>query len=110
MTANLNWRGDEVFAKIAQGAVDAITEIDQQIETRAKAELYPGHGKKSGTLQRAIQGDTGRIEGNYARGKVGVKGVPYSLRIHKLYEYIYTGLKEVKPRAVAILSKHVKKK
>lgn len=103
------WMGDELVQKIAQGAADALTEIDQRIEARAKAELYPGHGKRSGTLQRAIQGDPGRVEGTRARGKVGVKGVRYSLRIHKLYEYIYAGLREVKPQAKAILSKHVKK-
>ena len=109
MGAKLDWKGDEVYAKIAQAAVDALTEIDLKIETRAKQELYPGHGKKTGTLQRAIQGEPGRIDGTRARGKVGVKGVPYSLRIHKLYEYIYAGLREVKPQAVAILRKHVKK-
>lgn len=109
MGANLDWKGDAVYEKIAAAAVDAITEIDQRIESRAKAELYPGHGKRTGTLQRAVQGDTGRIQGTEAKGKVGTKGVKYALRIHFLYEYIIKGLEEVRPQALAILRKHIKR-
>lgn len=108
--AKVTWHGQQVLAQIAERAVNAITEIDQRIETEAKAELYPGHGKRSGTLQRAIQGDVGHIEGNVVKGKVGVKGVRYALRIHRLYGYIIKGLERVKPQALAILSKHVKGK
>ena len=109
MGANLDWKGDEVYNQIAQGAVDAITEIDQRIEARAKAELYLGHGKRSGNLQRSIQGETGRLQGTEAKGKVGTKGVKYALRIHFLYEYIIKGLEEVRPQAPAILRKFIKK-
>lgn len=108
--AKVTWHGQQLLAEISQRAADAVTEIDQRIETRAKQELYPGHGKVSGTLQRAIQGDVGRVEGNVVKGKVGVQGVRYALRIHRLYNYIIVALDEVKPQALVILSKHVKGK
>lgn len=109
MSAKLSWRGKEVVAQIAARAADAVTEIDQRIETEAKAELYPGHGKRSGTLQRGIQSDPGRVEGTIVRGGVAVRGVAYALRIHRLYEYIVVGLRRVQPLAVDILSRHVKR-
>lgn len=109
MAGRLNWRGQQVLQEIARRAADAVTEIDQRIEARAKAELYPSHGKRSGTLQRGVQGDVGRVEGNVVKGKVGVKGVRYALRIHRLYNYIIVALNEIKPQAAGILSKHVKK-
>jgi hypothetical protein len=108
VSAKVNWLGPEVLAEIARRAADALTEIDQRIESEAKSELRPGHGKRSGTLQRAIQGEPGRIEGNRVRGRVGVKGVRYALRIHRRYEYITKGFRRVQPKALGILSKHVK--
>ena len=107
--AKVTWHGQQVLAQIAQRAAEALTEIDQRIETEAKTELYPGHGKQSGTLQRAIRGDVGHVEGNVVKGKVGAKGVRYALRIHRKYEYITKALERVKPQALAILSKHVKR-
>ena len=107
MSVTLDWRGDQVLAQIAQQAANALTEIDLLIETEAKAELYPGHGKRSGTLQRAIQGAPGRVEGTMVRGKVGVRGVKYALLIHHKYQYITKGLERVKPRARSILRKHI---
>lgn len=106
---SLDWCGPQVLREIAERAVDAVTEIDQRIETEAKTELYPGHGKRTGTIQRAIQGDAGRIAGNVVQGKVGVKGVRYALRIHRMFEYIIVGLERVRPLAAGILSRHVKK-
>lgn len=107
---SLDWRGPQVLRQIAERAVDAVTEIDQRIETEAKTELYPGHGKRTGTLQRAIQGDAGRIEGSAVQGKVGVRGVRYAKRIHDLYKYIIVGLERVKPLTVGVLSRHVRGK
>lgn len=108
MSAKLTWRGPQVVQQIAQRVASAVTEIDHRIEAEAKAELYPGHGKITGTLQRAIYGDAGRVEGLKVRGKVGVRGVPYALRIHKRYQYITKGLERVRPRARGIISLFVK--
>ena len=108
MAARLTWKGPQVRAEIAKRCAKALTEIDLRIETEAKAELYPGHGKRTGTLQRSIQGAPGRIEGQRIRGRVGTKGVRYARRIHRLYEYLIVGFRRVQPQATAIVEKHVK--
>lgn len=108
MATKLTWKGPEVLAEIQQRAVRALTEIDLRIETEAKAELYPGHGKRTGTLQRSIQGTPGSVVGTRVRGKVGTKGVRYARRIHRRYEYILKGFRRVQPMASAIVAKHMK--
>lgn len=105
----LLWKGDLVKQAAVRAAINAITEIDGRIETEAKRELYPGHGKRSGTLQRSIQGQPGVLDGDRVRGRVGTKGVRYALIIHKRYNYIVEGLQKVKPNTAAILGKHLKK-
>lgn len=105
----LLWKGDLVKQAAVRAAINAITEIDGRIETEAKRELYPGHGKRSGTLQRSIQGQPGVLDGDKVRGKVGTKGVRYAIRIHYRYQYIIKGLEKVKPNAARILGKHIKK-
>lgn len=105
---SLEWRGDEVKRLIGERIVEAVTEIDGRIEARAKEELYEGHGKRSGNLRRAIQGAVARIEGTKVKGEVAVRGVPYALRIHKLYRYIVIGYEEVAPRALDIISRFVR--
>jgi hypothetical protein len=104
----LTWRGPQVRAEIAQRCARALTEIDLRIEAEAKAELYEGHGKRSGNLQRSIVGEPGRIEGRKVRGKVGTKGVRYARRIHRRYEYLIKGFRRVQPQALSIVEKHVK--
>lgn len=105
----LTWNGKQVTAQIAQALVDALTEIDLRIETAAKSELYPGHGKRTGTLQRGIQGAPARLEGSKVRGSVGVKGVKYALPVHRRYKYIHKGVETVRPLALGIIQKHIKK-
>ncbi len=109
MNNKLTWNGKQVTQQIAQALVDAVTEIDLRIETAAKSELYPGHGKKSGTLQRGIKGGPARLEGNKVRGSIGVAGVKYALRIHRKYHYITEGLATVRPQVMGIIAKHTKK-
>ncbi len=105
----MTWKGPEVRAAIEAAAVDALEEIDLRIETRAKQELYPGHGKLTGTLQRSIQAGPVVLEEDRVRGKVGTKGVKYAKKIHRRYRYLLVGLAEVKPKAVDILRKHAKR-
>lgn len=102
----LTWNGPQVLARAQQAAINALNEIDGRIETRAKRELYPGHGKRTGVMQRAIQAAPARVDGSKVRGRIAVKGVPYALRMHKRYQYLTIGLKAVKPDAPAILKKH----
>ncbi len=108
MAGHVDWRGDAVQKEIASRAASAMDEITLRIEAAAKRELYPGHGKRSGNLQRAIQAGPSRVEGDRVIGSVGVKGVKYALRIHALYQYIVKGYQQVAPQAMAILSKHMK--
>lgn len=109
MSARLNWRGAAVRAAIANRIADGLTEIDQRIETFAKAELYPGHGKRSGNLQRSIFGDKARVAGNRAVGRVGSRGVRYALRLHERYRYIIIGVEKVRPLAPGIIRRHAGK-
>lgn len=107
MSARIRWRGDRLRAEKVKRLVDALTEIDLRIEGEAKRELYPGHGKKTGTLQRAIVGEPARIEGDKVKGRVAVKGVRYAKKMHKRYRYIVIGLERVRPQAQAIIKKHL---
>ncbi len=109
MSSKLHWRGPEVEAAVTANIVAGLDGINLRIETAAKAELYPGHGKRTGTLQRAIQATPARVVGNRVVGSVGVKGVRYALRIHARYGYIVAGLRQVQPNAAAILRSHRKR-
>lgn len=92
--------------QIVRSLVSALTEIDLRIETEAKKELYPGHGKRTGFLQRSIQGEPATMQGSRIRGKVGTKGVRYAARIHQRYHYLERGVERVRPQVQAILRKH----
>lgn len=106
-SSRVTWKGRQIREQIAQRAADAVTEFDLRVEASAKAELYPGHGKRFGTLQRAIYGAPGRVEGKKVRGSIGVRGVRYALPIHRRYKYIHVGFEKERPGFKAILKKHV---
>lgn len=101
---SLMWNKD--LSKQIQREVltEALERIDGAIELRSKQELYPGHGKITGTLQRGIQSFPIRQTERGPRGAVGVKGVKYALAIHKRYRYIIIGLDDVRPRAPGIVA------
>jgi hypothetical protein len=107
MTASKFTPNSGLLAAIAQQLADGMTEVDLRIEAAAKAELYPGHGKVTGTLQRAIQGEPATVQGRYVRGRIAVKGVSYARRIHDRYQYLTVGAEKVRPRIGQILQKHV---
>ena len=52
--ACLNWRGDQAEDEAVRALSDALIEIGLRIEGEARKELYPGHGKLTGTLQRSV--------------------------------------------------------
>lgn len=64
----------------------------------AQKELYPGHGKLTGTLQRSIQIKPSRRIGLFAiRGYLLTRGVPYARRIHRRYRYLTIGMRKAGP-------------
>jgi hypothetical protein len=103
----IHWKGNAIKAQFREAAAAALTEIDLRIETAAKRELYPGHGKRTGALQRSIYGEPGQVSGKRVVGRVGTRGVPYALRMHRRYQYLANGVKTVRPRAAAILARHM---
>lgn len=102
----LKWRGDALKREIAEDCIRGLDEINLRIEQGAKVELYPGHGKRSGTLQRDIHADPARLVGNKVIGAVGTRKLPYAMVIHRRYKYLQKGLEKVRPNAKAILAKH----
>jgi hypothetical protein len=97
MSHRIDWRGPDVADQVARACIQGLTKFDLKIEARAKAELYPGHGKISGTLQRSIQGEPATRQGNRIRGAVKTKGVRYALKLHKRYQYIRIGFNAERP-------------
>lgn len=129
----LEWRGPELQRELEQAARSALTEIGLRIEAEAKKELYPGHGKITGTLQRSIhvaplgypwQSDRTQASQNTAElGGQDVEpvkdgtvlylevgsGLEYAMAVHQGhhafsgYHYITKALEAVKPRVADIL-------
>jgi hypothetical protein len=93
-------------AKLRRAAQATLTEIDLRIEAAAKAELYPGHGKRTGVLQRSITGEAATVHGSKVRGRVATKGVRYGRRINALYDFFPIAVSRVRPDAIAIYKKH----
>lgn len=63
----------------------------------AKQELYPGHGKRTGTLQRSIGTVPAQRRGLRIVGGVATRGVPYARIIHRRYEYLTRGARKAGP-------------
>ena len=53
-TYKLEWKGEVVLADFQIIAVDSLIEYSEVMSTASQQELYPGHGKVTGTLQRSI--------------------------------------------------------
>lgn len=107
----LTWLGDQIREKIATAAIEAVDEINGRIATAAMAELVPGHGKRTGTLQRDIQTTPARREDMRVIGAVGNSQVTkaYALVIQRRYEYLTNGFAAVKPQSRSILQRHLAK-
>lgn len=108
MSFKLTWQGPQVVNAIATRAMRGLDQIDLRIEARAKAELYPGHGKRTGVLQRSVQAMPVQRRGLKLVGSVGTKGVRYALRLHRRYRYIVVGLNSVRGAAPGILASAVR--
>ena len=107
MNANVVWHGDQVTDEIARRLTRALDQVNLRIERRAKQELYPGHGKLTGTLQRSIHTLPARREGNKIGGAVG-SNIVYAKRIHRFYFYIVIAFNAVQPQALDIVREHIR--
>ena len=104
---SVRWN-DRLLGEVAARLVPALDEIDMRIEGTAKKELYPGHGKLSGTLQRSIHSVPARREGSRVVGAVGTEPLHYALKIHILYRYLLIGLQKTQPQSLGIVQRHVR--
>lgn len=135
MAGKLDWKGDEERTRVINGLTQGLIDLHLRVETEAKRELYPGHGKVTATLQRSIHaagpqydygnddvkpsanspnrsGSGGKPEvigGVVLRFLVG-SGMRYARRIESLYGYMRRGYDRVSPRAKEIITKHTKGK
>ena len=129
----LEWRGPLLQKELEHAASKALTEIGLRIEAEAKQELYPGHGKVTGTLQRSIHvaplgypWASDRTQASQNTPELGgqdvepVKdgtvlwvevgsGLEYAMAVHQGhrtfagYHYITKAVEAVKPRVAGIL-------
>ena len=126
----LDWRGKQTEAAVIAGLIDGLSEIGLRVEAEAKKELYPGHGKVTGTLQRSIhtaepgynwRGDSGGMSGKAALKDGGVSievgsGLEYAMSVHQGhhgftgYHYLVNAVDKVRPKALEIVTKAVKAK
>lgn len=109
MPIQIDWN-ENLLAEVAERLIPAVDEIDQRIEAGAKEELYPGHGKLTGTLQRSIHTRPARREGSSIVGAVGTEPLPYARRIHRMYRYLLRGLEKVTPQVLAIIERHARRR
>jgi hypothetical protein len=92
MSVNLKWNGEQTLEAAAARLAPLLDQHTLKIEAKAKAELYPGHGKITGTLQRSIGTTPARREGRRLIAKIATRGVPYARAIHRRYEYLTRGM------------------
>ncbi len=103
MTTRLTWKGPQVLEEVTSRLSHALDQVDLQIEASARAELYPGHGKITGTLQRSIQTIPARRVGMRIVGGVKTAGVPYAAMINRRYRYMEQGLAKARPRFAGLM-------
>jgi hypothetical protein len=127
----VNWKGGLAEGQIEQALSAALVEVGQRIEGEAKKQLYPGHGKVTGTLQRSIHAasadysfrndhikpGTGspergggapipRRSGNRLVIAVGT-GMEYAMMVHLRYGYLRVAFNKVQPRVLEIVRQYI---
>mgnify|MGYP003372583180 CR=1 FL=1 len=98
----LHWQGPQVLEQIASQLIARLDRADLLIEAKAKTELYPGHGKITGILQRSILRIPARRQDMRIVGGVKTAGVPYAALIHRRYRYLEQGFLKARPNFVGI--------
>lgn len=127
----VNWKGSLAEGQVEQALSDALVEVAQRIEGEAKKQLYPGHGKVTGTLQRSIhaasadynfRGDhvkpgpgspdrsggmpVPRRSGNRLVVAVGT-GMEYAMAVHLRYGYLRVAFNKISPRVLEIVRRYI---
>jgi hypothetical protein len=106
---SLDWRGQAYLDRARRGAVRGLTEFDLRIEAAQKQELYPGHGKLTGFLQRGIVGEEAQIVSpTLVRGRVATKGVRYARPINRRYRYAKAGYDKVRSSGREIIMRAIR--
>jgi len=131
--SRLDWRGKPTQREIEKILGEALVEIGLRIEGEAKKQLWPGHGKLTGTLQRSIhaaspdynfarenvepasnspeRGNNAgevvpKLDGQRLKIAVGT-GMEYAMHIHFLYKYLTIALNKVRPQVLKVVQAHI---
>lgn len=129
----MDWHGKPTQREIEKILGEALVEIGLRIEGEAKKQLWPGHGKVTGTLQRSIHAaspdynfvrdnvepgphspergnNTGemtpKLYGQRLSIAVGT-GMEYAMQIHFLYKYLTLALNKVRPQVLKVMQAHI---
>lgn len=105
MAAKLKWKGQQALQEATAHLTSVLDQFDLGVEAAAKQQLYPGHGKIEGTLQRSIQTIPARREGLRIVGRVKTAGVPYARVINRRYRYMEAGFEKARPSLAGLLRK-----
>lgn len=93
MSFRLDWKGPQVKEQIAERLRAGVDGFNLEVVTQSKQNLYPGHGYRTGALQRAITRTYAHRESqNKIVGTVRVDGIRYGLIVHGKYRYIVEAL------------------
>ena len=106
----LTWRGPEVLQNCVENQASALDEFGALVIQEARAELYPGHGYRTGNLYRSLYH---RLVLTAERINVEV-GSPlsYALWVHQGhgsfpgYHYLWIGLQRATPQLEYIVARH----
>lgn len=101
----LRWEGQQALQEAAAHLTSVLDQFNLRVDAAAKQQLYPGHGKDFGTLQRSIQTIPARREGMRVVGGVKTAGVPYARVINRRYRYMEKGLEKARPSLAELLRK-----
>lgn len=107
----LDWHGERTLRQVTNRATAALNEIDRTAERHAKAELYPGHGVRTGALRRSIAAIPAVTRGRRIIGGIAtLKGdvSAYARVIHRKYEYLTKGLQKTVPSVREIIDRHMR--
>ena len=127
----VNWKGGLAEGQIEQALSAALVEVAQRVEGEAKKQLYPGHGKVTGTLQRSLHAASAdynfrsdnvkpgpgaperggavpvpRRSGNRLIVAVGT-GMEYAMMVHLRYGYLRVAFNKVQPRVLEIVRQYI---
>ena len=112
--SKVDWKGDELLAKIRGQAAEAMKEIAGRVVSEAKQELRPGHGVVTGDLRDSIKADEPQVSGDHITVPVG-SDLNYAMPVHQGhgstegYHFLTNAVERVKGReAEGIMQKHVK--